>query len=36
MMGIMLFMSTIAILANLLVELTYSLLDPRITVGEKR
>ncbi len=36
MMGIMLFMSTIAILANLIVELTYSLLDPRITVGEKR
>ncbi len=36
MMGIMLFMSTLAIVANLLVELTYSLLDPRVTVGEKR
>jgi peptide/nickel transport system permease protein len=36
MMAIMLFMSTIAIVANLLVELTYSLLDPRITVGDKR
>lgn len=36
MMGIMLFMSTVAICANLIVELTYSLLDPRITVGDKR
>lgn len=36
MMGIMLFLSTVAILANLIVELTYSLLDPRVTVGDKR
>ena len=36
MMTIMLFMSTLAIVANLVVELTYSLLDPRITVGDKR
>jgi len=36
MMGIMLFMSTFAIVANLVTELLYSLLDPRVTVGEKR
>ncbi|XMB72283.1 ABC transporter permease [Mycoplasmatota bacterium WC30] len=36
MMGVMLFMSTVAIIANLIVELTYSILDPRVTVGEKR
>ncbi len=36
MMGIMLFMSSLAIVANLVVELTYCLLDPRVTVGDKR
>jgi ABC-type dipeptide/oligopeptide/nickel transport system permease component len=36
MMGIMLFMSAFAIVANLVTELCYSLLDPRVTVGEKR
>lgn len=36
MMGIMLFLSTFAIIANLVTELTYVLLDPRVTVGDKR
>ncbi len=36
MMGIMLFMSAFAIVANLVTELFYSLLDPRVTVGERR
>jgi peptide/nickel transport system permease protein len=36
MMGIMLFMSSFAIVANLVTELCYSLLDPRVTVGERR
>ncbi len=36
MMGIMLFLSTFAIIANLVTELFYVVLDPRVTVGEKR
>jgi len=36
MMGIMLFLSAFAILANLVTELFYVVLDPRVTVGEKR
>ncbi len=36
MMGIMLFLSTFAILANLITELFYAVLDPRVTVGDKR
>ena len=36
MMGIMLFMSTFALIANLITDLCYSLLDPRVTVGERR
>jgi peptide/nickel transport system permease protein len=36
MMGIMLFMSSFAIVANLVTELLYSLLDPRVVVGDKR
>ena len=36
MMGIMLFMSGFALVANLVTDLCYSLLDPRVTVGEKR
>jgi peptide/nickel transport system permease protein len=36
MMGIMLFLSTFAIIANLLTELFYVVLDPRVTVGDKR
>jgi len=36
MMGIMLFLSGFAILANLVTELLYVVLDPRVTVGEKR
>jgi len=36
MMGIMLFMSSFAIVANLVTELFYSMLDPRVTVGERR
>lgn len=36
MMGIMLFMSTFALIANLITDLCYSLLDPRVTVGDKR
>ena len=36
MMGIMLFMSGFALVANLITDLCYSLLDPRVTVGERR
>ncbi len=36
MMGIMLFMSAFALVANLVTDLCYSLLDPRVTVGDKR
>ena len=36
MMGIMLFLSAFAILANLVTELFYVVLDPRVTVGDKR
>ena len=36
MMGIMLFLSSFAILANLVTELFYVILDPRVTVGDKR
>lgn len=36
MMGIMLFLSAFAILANLVTELLYVILDPRVTVGDKR
>jgi peptide/nickel transport system permease protein len=36
MMGIMLFMSAVAIIANLVTELVYGLLDPRVTVGDRR
>ncbi len=36
MMGIMLFLSTFAIIANLVTELFYVVLDPRVTVGDKR
>jgi len=36
MMGIMLFLSAFAILANLVTELFYAILDPRVTVGDKR
>ncbi len=36
MMGIMLFMSAFALVANLITDLCYGLLDPRVTVGEKR
>lgn len=36
MMGIMLFMSGFALVANLVTDLCYGLLDPRVTVGEKR
>ncbi|MFA5006730.1 MAG: ABC transporter permease [Candidatus Izemoplasmatales bacterium] len=36
MMGIMLFMSAVAIAANLVTELVYGLLDPRVTVGDRR
>ena len=32
-MGVILFLSTLAILANLIADLLYSLLDPRIRVG---
>jgi ABC-type dipeptide/oligopeptide/nickel transport system permease component len=35
-MGIMLFLSAFAILANLITELFYAVLDPRVTVGDKR
>lgn len=36
MMGIMIFLSAFALAANLVTDLCYSLLDPRITIGEKR
>lgn len=36
MMGIMLFMSAFALVANLVTDLCYCLLDPRVTVGGKR
>jgi ABC-type dipeptide/oligopeptide/nickel transport system permease component len=36
MMGIMLFLSAFAILANLVTELFYAVLDPRVTVGDRR
>lgn len=36
MMGIMLFMSSIALFANLVADLTYSLLDPRVKGGGRR
>lgn len=36
MMGIMLFMSGFALVANLITDLCYGLLDPRVTVGGKR
>ena len=36
MMGIMLIMSAFALVANLVTDLCYGLLDPRVTVGEKR
>ncbi len=36
MMGIMLFMSAFALVANLVTDLCYGLLDPRVTVGERR
>ena len=36
MMGIMIFLSAFALAANLVTDLCYSLLDPRVTVGEKR
>ena len=36
MMGIMLIMSAFALVANLVTDLCYGLLDPRVTVGERR
>lgn len=36
MMGIMLFMSSFALVANLVTDLCYGLLDPRVTVGGNR
>ena len=36
MMGIMIFISGFALVANLITDLCYSLLDPRVTLGEKR
>lgn len=36
MMGIMIFISAIALLGNLIADLCYSLLDPRITMGGKQ
>jgi peptide/nickel transport system permease protein len=36
MMGIMLFLSLFALAANLVTDLCYGLLDPRITLGEER
>ena len=35
MMGIMIFLSAFALVANLVTDLCYSLLDPRVTLGEK-
>ncbi len=36
MMGIMIFLSAFALAANLVTDLCYSLLDPRVTLGENR
>ncbi|MCI8275693.1 MAG: ABC transporter permease [Lachnospiraceae bacterium] len=36
MMGIMIFLSAFALAANLVTDLCYGLLDPRVTLGEKR
>ena len=36
MMAIMIFMSAFALVANLVTDLVYSLLDPRVTIGERR
>lgn len=36
MMGIMIFLSAFALVANLVTDLCYSLLDPRVTLGGKR
>ena len=36
MMGIMIFLSAFALAANLVTDLCYSLLDPRVTLGEKK
>ena len=36
MMGIMIFLSGFALVANLVTDLCYCLLDPRVTLGEKR
>ena len=36
MMGIMIFLSAFALVANLVTDLCYSLLDPRVTLGAKR
>lgn len=36
MMGIMIFLSAFALVANLVTDLCYGLLDPRVTLGEKR
>ena len=36
MMAIMIFMSAFALVANLVTDLVYSLLDPRVTLGERR
>lgn len=36
MMGIMIFLSAFALVANLVTDLCYSLLDPRVTLGERR
>ena len=36
MMGIMIFMSAFALVANLLTDFVYSMLDPRVTLGERR
>lgn len=36
MMGIMLFLSTFSLVANLITDLCYSLLDPRVTMGGNR
>jgi len=35
-MGIMLFLSSFALLANLVTDLLYSLLDPRVSAGGGR
>lgn len=36
MMGIMIFMSAFALVANLLTDFVYGFLDPRVTIGENR